>query len=568
MISVASRWNVRAPADEELAGSLAAALRIPQPLAALLIQRGYASPDEAKAFLRPSLDRLSDPFEMQDMEPAVEILCNAIEAGETIFVHGDYDVDGQCAAALLTRLLRLAGGQVVPFVPHRLRDGYDFGPAGLHAALSCKAGVVLTCDCGTTAHAPIAEAKRAGLRVIVTDHHLPTALPPADAVVNPRRADCPSSSKELCGAGVAFKLAQALVARLGLSANLPLHFLDLVALATIADIVPLVGENRILVRFGLKALAQSRHVGVRALIDVVGLGGKPLRAGQVGFVIAPRLNAAGRIGEAMEGLQLLLTEDENEAVDRARKLDTINARRQEMDTQILSEALDDIEHTVDLDREYGLVLARDAWHPGVIGIVASRIVERFGRPTILVALEGDSGRGSGRSVPKFDLHAALSQCQDHLDRWGGHRQAAGLTVRRDRLDAFRSAFNDIALRELTEDDIALKQRIDLVVPLDALNTDLERLLRHLEPCGAGNPQPVLGIRSAVAINPKIVGTNHLRFGLQDPTGRISAIAFDLADQVDAGWAAGPVDVAVRLELNEWQGRSELQARVTQIKSAD
>ncbi len=568
MIGVASRWNIKAPVDAEAVSALAAALRVPRPLATLLIQRGYDTVDEAKAFLRPSLGRLSDPMDFRDMDRAVAILSDAIDRDETIFVHGDYDVDGQCAAALLTRVIRLAGGRVVPFVPHRIRDGYDFGPAGLKAARECGASVVLTCDCGTTAVGPITDAKAAGLKVIVTDHHLTAVLPPADAVINPNRFDCPSTSKELCGAGVAFKLAQALVAQRGMPDNVPLHFLDFVALATIADIVPLVSENRILVRYGLKSLAASRHAGIRALVDVVGLRGKRLRAGQVGFVIAPRLNAAGRIGDAMDGLLLLLTDDDDEAVERARALDTINARRQQIDVQILDEALDEIDHTVDLEEVYGLVLARDAWHPGVIGIVASRIVERFGRPTILVALEGETGRGSGRSIPKFDLHAALVGCQEHLERWGGHRQAAGLTIHRDCLDGFRSAFNAAVRSELSAEDLVPQQKIDVVVALEELDMDFERILRHLEPCGAGNPQPVLGVRNASARYPKTVGTNHLRFNLEDASGRLPAIAFGMADQVEEGWDAGPIDVAMRLELNEWQGRSTLQARVAQIKPAE
>src|SRR5882762_11736072 len=406
---IPARWALTAPADPAATRALAAELHIPEALAAILVQRGLGAPALAKAFLRPELESLSDPLRWADMGVAVEILARAVHDSRAILVHGDYDVDGQCAAALLTRVLREAGATVHPFVPHRLKDGYDFGPAGLAEAQRVGAGVIVTCDCGITAVETVAAARAAGIEVIVTDHHLPgDELPPASAVLDPRRADCPSEEKDLCGSGVAFKLAQALVPALGVSPHLPLHFLDLVALATVADVVPLTGENRILVRHGLKLLAQSHWTGVRALVETAVLAGKPLRAGHVGFILAPRLNAAGRIGDANDGLRLLLSDDPEEAAAIARELETLNARRQALDQRILDEAVELAERVLRPD-DRALVLAADAWHPGVIGIVASRLVERYGRPTFLVAWDESSemGRGSGRSVVGFDLHAAL-----------------------------------------------------------------------------------------------------------------------------------------------------------------
>jgi single-stranded-DNA-specific exonuclease len=298
------RWHLAEPPDPTRTGALAAELRIPEPLAAHLVQRGFGAPALARAFLRPELERLSDPLAWADMRTAVDVIARALRARTPILVHGDYDVDGQCAAALLTRVLRSLGGEVHPFVPHRLRDGYDFGPAGLAEAERTGAGLIITCDCGVTAVDAVRAARDAGRDVVVTDHHLPdTVLPPATALVDPRRADCPSEDKDLCGAGVAFKLAQALVRTLGASENLPLHFLDYVALATVADVVPLRGENRILVRHGLKMLADSRWTDLRALVDAAGLAGRPVRAGHVGFILAPRLNAVGRIGDAKDGLR-------------------------------------------------------------------------------------------------------------------------------------------------------------------------------------------------------------------------------------------------------------------------
>src|SRR5205809_3866864 len=390
------RWIVTANADPDATRRLATGLRIPDALAAILVQRGLGSPDSAKAFLRPDLERLSDPHRWADMDVALELLARAVREKRPILVHGDYDVDGQCASAMLTRILRSAGGTVHPFVPHRIRDGYDFGPAGLGEAQRVGAGLIVTCDCGITAVEAVRAARAAGIDVIVTDHHLPgDELPPANAVVDPRRPDCNSEDKSLCGSGVAFKLAQALVQVLGLSPNLPLHFLDYVALATIADVVPLVGENRILARHGLKMLADSRWVGLRALVEAAGLAGRPLRAGHVGFILAPRLNAAGRIGDANDGLRLLLTDDPDEAARVARELETLNARRQALDQRILDEAIELAGRTLRAE-DRALVLAADDWHPGVIGIVASRLVERFGRPTFLIGWDADGGGELGR----------------------------------------------------------------------------------------------------------------------------------------------------------------------------
>ena len=560
------RWIVTANADPDATRRLAAELRIPDALAAILVQRGLGSPDSAKAFLRPDLERLSDPHRFADMSVAVELLARAVREKRPILVHGDYDVDGQCAAAMLTRVLRSAGGTVHPFVPHRIRDGYDFGSAGLAEAQRVGAKLIITCDCGITANPAVSAARAAGIDVIVTDHHLPgDELPPANAVLDPRRADCESEDKNLCGTGVAFKLAQALVPVLGLSPNLPLHFLDYVGLATIADVVPLIGENRILVRYGLKKLADSRWVGLRALIETAGLGGKPLRGAHVGFILAPRLNAVGRIGDANDGLRLLLTENPQEAAALARELETINARRQEMDQLILDEAIEIVEKTLQ-PTDAAIVLGAETWHPGVIGIVASRLVERYGRPTFLIGWDevGEFGRGSGRSISGFDLHGALHQVGMHLEKYGGHTMAAGFTIRRDRFEAFRVAFLGVAGELLTPDDLAPSQRVDLELPLASVNEDLERLIRHLEPCGAGNPAPVFGVRNARAVGARRVGTNHLRFTLDDGSAVLPAIGFRWADAVPEDWLTNPLDVAFRLERDDWQGRVTIQARVASL----
>jgi len=561
---IPARWAVADPADPRLTAALAAELHIPDPLAAILVQRGLTVPGLARAFLRPELERLSDPVAWADMGAAVELVARAVRAGVPILVHGDYDVDGQCAAVLLTRVLRSVGGEVHAFVPHRLRDGYDFGEAGLREARRVRAGLIITCDCGIMAVGAVRAARELGLEVIVTDHHLPgDELPPASAVLDPRRPDCPSQEKDLCGAGVAFKLAQALMPALGLSSNLPLHFLDYVALATVADVVPLTGENRILVRHGLKLLSDSRWPGLAALVDAAGLAGRPVKAGHVGFILAPRLNAAGRIGEPGDGLRLLLSDDPDGAAAIARALETLNARRQAMDQRTLDEAVALADATLQPD-DRALVLAAEGWHPGVIGIVASRLVERYGRPTFLIAWDGETGRGSGRSIGGFDLHDALRRVGPVLEKYGGHTMAAGLTIRRQRFEDFRVAFLAVAGERLGPDDMVRAQRVDLELPLGLVSEELEKLMRYLEPCGPGNPAPVFGVRGARALGARRVGTNHLRLTLDDGSGVLAAIGFQWADVVPDAWLERPLDVAFRLERDEWQGRTTLQARIAAL----
>ncbi|HSB54112.1 MAG TPA: single-stranded-DNA-specific exonuclease RecJ [Gemmatimonadales bacterium] len=556
---------------EEVVQSLARSLTVSPALAALLAQRGLTAPEAARRFLRPALEDLADPFTLAGMDRAVELIAGAVKRGAGIMVHGDYDVDGQCATTVLTRALRIAGAKVTPFVPHRLRDGYDLGTTGVAAAIAAGVQLIITCDCGITAVAAVEMARAAGIQVVVTDHHLPgPVLPPADAIVDPQQEQDTSGLTQLCGTGIAFKLVQALVPALGLPANLPFHLLDLVALATVADIVPLVGENRILVRHGLKLLSQSRWPGVRALIRVSGVGGKEIRAGQVGFILAPRLNAAGRVGDAADGLRLLLSDDESEAERLAVRLEGMNAERQALDQRMLEQAIEQVETQRDPAKDAALVLASEEWHPGVVGIVASRVVERYGRPAFLIALDGDIGKGSGRSISRFDLHGALHQCGDLLERFGGHHMAAGLTLKRDRLEEFRERFAGVARAQLTDDDLGPEQRVDLVIQLDEVTEALERLCRHLEPCGMGNPGPVFGARSIRFEGSRRVGNSHLKGLLAGSSCRVGAIGFGWADRVP--WltygTSCSVDVAFRVEQNDFQGSTSLQARIVALTPTD
>jgi single-stranded-DNA-specific exonuclease len=559
------RWVIEPPPPEAGVEALARALSIAPTLASLLLQRGLSGPEEARRFLRPTLEDLAPSTALAGLADAVDVISGAVRRGDGILVHGDYDVDGQCATALLTRALTAAGARVTPFVPHRLRDGYDLGPAGVAAARAAGAKVIVTCDCGITAVDAVREARAAGIDVVITDHHLPgSRLPDAAAIIDPQRPDDQSGLTQLCGAGIAFKLVQALVPALGLPANLPLHFLDLVALATVADIVPLTGENRVLVRNGLKLISDSRWAGLRALLRITGLEGREIRAGQVGYILGPRLNAAGRVGEAADGLRLLLTDREDEATALATRLERLNTERQALDQRILDEAITQVEQDRDPDRDTALVLAAERWHPGVVGIVASRVVERYGRPAFLIALDGDLGKGSGRSISRFDLHAALHRCEDLLERYGGHRMAAGLTLRRDQLEPFRERFTEVAREQLASHDLGPEQRIDLVLDLGAVSDELERLCRHLEPCGMGNPGPIFGARQVRLEGARRVGQGHLRAVLADADGRLGAIGFGWADRAPA---SDQVDVAFRLERNEWQGSVSLQARIVALSPA-
>ena len=459
------------------------------------------------------------------------------------------------------------GGKVVPFIPRRLLDGYDLTDAGVRAAREAGATVVVTCDCGTSAIAPVRALQAEGIDVIISDHHLPGGdLPNAYAILNPKRPGCGSEDKDLAAVGVAFKLALAVTRAVGGNENLVFGMLDLVALATIADIAPLRGENRVFARYGLKMLGETKNIGLRALIRAAGLEGKPLTAGRIGYILAPRLNAVGRLGHALRGVELLMSQDEHEANSIARELEELNVRRQEIDRATLEQARQRV-LALDLEETYGIVLAEDGWHPGVIGIVASRIVEEFGRPTILIGLDGDEGKGSGRSISRFDLHAGIGSCRHLLKRFGGHRSAAGVTIARDQVTEFARCFNAAARAALTPDDLVPELRVDLEVALADLTPGFEALLRHLEPCGVGNPSPMLVSRGVrLAAPPRAVGQGGLKLRLQTEHQPLEAIGWSLGARIGELDLSRPFDIAYRLERDEYQGVSRLQAKLVDFRT--
>ncbi len=564
-----ARWVPIAEPTSVSVRELSESLLLPEPVCRLLVSRGYDEPELAKRFLRPRLEHLAAPDTLYDLSRAVARIADAVRADEVIFIHGDYDVDGMSSTALVTRVLRgLGATHVVPFVPNRLTDGYDLGPAGVAAAQAARATLVITCDCGTSAIDAVRSLGEAGIDVIVTDHHLPGGpLPPAYAVCNPRRPECTSADKDLAAVGVAYKIALALCDAFGVSRTLAHRQLDLVALATIADVAPLRGENRVMVRYGLKLLAESEHVGIRALLRSSGLDGKPLTAGRIGFVLAPRLNAAGRIADAKLGLALLLCDREDQANAIARELEELNRDRQELDRVVLAEALRQVESPEMRDR-FAFVLASTGWHAGVIGIVASRIVEHTARPAVLIAVEGDVGKGSGRSIGAFDLHAGLTACKRHFVRFGGHRAAAGLTMHAAHIPAFRESFDEVARARLCETDLIPELRVDLHVPLALVGDDLEKIVRHFEPFGIGNPAPTFqstDVRLVAA--PKRIGTDGIRLSLEGPRGAVEAIGWGLAARAQLLDVARPFDVAFRLERDEFRGASRLQLKLADFRQS-
>lgn len=563
------RWILSTQPEPEAVARLAASLQVSDEIANLLIIRKYDDPEEAMRFLRPRRDHLHDALLMKGAERAVERLAEAVRKKENVMIHGDYDVDGICSTTILTRVLRQFGGNPVPFIPRRLEDGYDLSEAGVRAAQEVNASLVVTCDCGTSAIEPVAKLCSLGIDVIVTDHHLPgKALPECIAVLNPQQQGCAYPDKYLAAVAVAFKLALALAKKLEKNDAFIWKMLDLVALATIADVAKLRGENRVLVRYGLRMLAETENVGLRAMIRAAGMEGKPITAGKVGYILGPRLNAAGRIGHALRGVRLLLTDDEHEANFIARELEELNTQRKEIDSATLADARDMVEK-LDPDRSFGIVLAKDGWHPGVIGIVASRLVEAFGRPAIMIAIDGEIGKGSGRGVqrgsPLFDLHGALGRCSDLLIRYGGHKAAAGITIARENIPAFQERFNQVAASMLRPEDLVPEIRIDLEVAIERVDDRLEKMLHHFEPFGVGNPAPVLVARGvALAAQPKLAGRDALRLRLSTGAGEIEAIGWGFAHRIAEFDMATPVDIAFRLGRDEYRGISRLQATIADI----
>ncbi|TML89476.1 MAG: single-stranded-DNA-specific exonuclease RecJ [Actinobacteria bacterium] len=554
-------WTLR-PCPHRQASELAAALGISELTATVLVRRGYGDAASAQRFLDGELPP-HDPFLLGDMRAAVERIRAAVAGGERICVHGDYDVDGISATALAVLLLRELGADVGWHLPSRFDEGYGVAGGTLARLASEGCGLVVTVDCGITAVAEVAAARANGLDVIVTDHHRPGDALPDCPIVATRPSAYPFP--ELCGTGVVYKLGQALF---GVDSEIPKRHLDLVALATIADVVPLVDENRSLATAGLRALARTQKPGLQALMKVAGVDPAAVDAGAVGFRLGPRINAAGRLGHPRSALELLLTDDRDAARRLAEELEELNRDRQAVEGRILRDAIAQVEEWSEAKRRRAAyVVAGADWHEGVIGIVASRLVERFHRPVVLIAGGDASWKGSGRSIPSFDLHAALGACSSLLERWGGHRAAAGLSIDPERVEAFAAAFAAQAASLLGEQDLRPVTPIDAVLPRGArLTLDLCTELARLAPFGLGNPEVTLLAPGCELGELATVGEGkHLRFRVRlDGADAGSAIAFGLGGQLDRYRREGAYDVAFRLQENRWNGTVAPQLVVRRI----
>jgi single-stranded-DNA-specific exonuclease len=545
------------PCPRPEVAALAGALGLSETTASVLVRRGYGDPGRAQAFLDAALPE-HDPFLLGDMEAACGAIRGAIGSGTPICVHGDYDVDGICATALAVTVLRGLGAEVSWHLPSRFEEGYGLSGETLARLAEGDTGLVLTVDCGITAVDEVAQATELGLQVVVTDHHRAGETLPACPVVATRPSSYPFP--ELCGTGVVYKLAQALGAE-GLDKQL-----DLVALATVADVVPLLDENRGLVAAGLKRLAVTTNPGLRALMSAARVDPATADAGAIGFRLAPRINAAGRLGHPGTALDLLLTDDTNEADRLAGELETLNRDRQAVEDRILREALAQVAEWPEAKQgRRGYVLAGQDWHRGVIGIVASRLVERFHRPVVLIAGGEDEWTGSGRSIPDFDLHGALGACSDLLGRWGGHRAAAGLSIRRENVESFAEAFAARAAQELSDEDLAPLVHVDAVVRGSELTLDLCAEMERLAPFGLGNPGVTLLAVGCELSELGAVGEGkHLKLAVKADGTRSGAIAFGQGGQLDRYRRPVRYDVAFKLAANQWNGTVSPQLVVKRI----
>jgi single-stranded-DNA-specific exonuclease len=565
------KWVVKAVADYKIE-EFSRSLGVCPVTARVLAARGISTLEDARCFFSPTLSSMLDPFLLKGMSAAVERLLRARSSGETVCIYGDYDVDGISGTALLVSFLRQAGLTCTYFIPNRFDDGYGLSEEALQRIIGFGATLIVSVDCGITAVKEAAFCRQAGVDLVILDHHTPgEIIPDATAVVNPLQPGCSYPFKLLAGVGVAFNLLVALRGRMrqegafagGGEPDLR-DWLDLVALGTIADVVPLVGQNRTYAYFGLQKLENSRRPGVVALKKVAGITDS-VSCGQVGFRLAPRLNAAGRMESAVPGVELLLSNCADECAMVAAELDTANAERQAVERGILDEAAAMVEGGGSYPAVRSIVLASTAWHQGVIGIVASRIVERYHRPTILFAVdEHGSAKGSGRSIPGFHLLEALTACSAHLGRFGGHRYAAGVSLSADRIDSFAASFEAVAGRILGDDELLATLDIDGDVSSIDLDFALALELKRLEPFGAGNPEPTLMMRSVTVVERRIVGDGHLKLRIASGGQIYNAIAFRQAECP----TDGKLDIAFFPETNCWNNATTLQLRVKAIRKAE
>jgi single-stranded-DNA-specific exonuclease len=566
------RWTLAETPEATSVTRLSRELNVPDPIAAILIRRGIADYDSARGYFLPSLSALHDPFLMDGMEAAVDRIIGALNRGEKLLVFGDYDVDGTNGAAMLYLFLKDSGGNVEYYIPDRIKEGYGISRQGIERAKSDGVKIFLAVDCGITAVEQVEYARSLGLDVIICDHHETGQVIPAGfAVLDPIKPGDAYPYKHLCGCGVGFKLVQGLANRLGRDDDIE-DYLDFVTLASTADIVPLTGENRILTRIGLEKINASPRPGIKALIESAGLGSTRITTGQIVFVLAPRINAVGRLGDAMRAVRLLTSTDADEAMALAQVLEEENRNRRKIDEDTFAQAQQLAEEFFDIETDSAIVLHQEHWHPGVVGIVASRMVEKYYKPSIMMATVDGVAKGSARSVSGFDVYRALKRCEDKIIQFGGHKYAAGLTVELARLDEFREAFQQAVKELMTEELKTPEILIDAEISLGDLSPRFMKILREFAPFGPGNGKPVfLAQGLEVQGVPRIVGKNHLRLRVRQNGALFDAIGFGLGSLLPRV-AQGRKDLACvfNVEENDWvpPGGTRPSDPVPQLKIKD
>ncbi len=562
------RWNLKSKPDNQKIKTLQNALQIDEIVATLLLQRGIESYEDAKTFFRPTLDDLHDPFLMKDMDKAVQRILTAIENGENILVFGDYDVDGTTAVSLVSSYLKTFYPNIATYIPDRYNEGYGISYLGIDFADDNDFSLIIALDCGIKSIEHIDYAKEKGIDFIICDHHRQgNTIPNAIAVLDPKRVDCNYPYKELCGCGVGFKLIQALAAQNNQSINDLVPYLDLVATAIAADIVPITGENRVLAKFGLEVINSNPRAGIKALINNVKKA--TLSITDVVFIIAPRINAAGRIKHGNYAVELLTEFDLNQAIQFAAEIETFNADRKNLDKQITKEALSQIIDNNEEDK-FSTVVYQENWHKGVIGIVASRLVENYYRPTIVFTKSGEKLAASARSVKDFDIYNALEACAEHLEQFGGHMYAAGMTIKEENLQAFKQAFEEFVQKTIHPDLLTPEIAIDLEINFDDINPKLLRILKQFEPFGPENMTPIFITKNVFDSGyPKQLGSDneHLRlFVKQEHSEGFGTIGFGLGKKIEIAKDRKPFNLVYSIEENEWNGNTTIQLQMRDLKA--
>ena len=562
-----STWKIKKP-DPQLVSLIQQEFNCSLIIASVMANRNILSKEEAQKFFSPTLESLHDPFLMQDMDKAADRLADCIKNRQNILVFGDYDVDGTTGASTLGLFINSAGGNSEVYVPDRETEGYGLSTQGVDRAEKIGAELIITSDCGITGHDSVDYANSRDIDVIITDHHMPSPeLPNAYAVLNPKRDDCSYPFKGLCGGGVTLKLAEAVAIMLEIDPELVYSHLDLITLGTSADLVPILDENRAIVHHGLKSLKNTAKPGLHALLEVSNLLEKELTVGRLIFGVAPRINAAGRLGDANRAVALFSTDNPIEAAEIARDLDEENRNRQDIQQTIVDEALLKVNSECDLQNENAIVLWEEGWHQGVIGIVASRIKEEFHRPTVIIAMENGVGKGSARSIYNFDLYENFTNCAAHLDGFGGHPMAAGMTISKSNLPLFRETFINLANNALSESDLVGTLTIETEMKLSDINGRFMEFLDKLAPFGPGNMRPQFVSRKVeIAGKPRLVGNgDHLKFRAKQNSKTFDAIAFNMGKHYSDLLSGKPFDLAFVVEENEWQGRKSIQLNIRDIK---